>query len=148
MFNFFFKKKPKEYSKIENHIFGIITELLKIGTTDINCDELGGKYYLSNEEQHFRVTVFSNDSVIRMTNTRDSVAEKYDKYFVEEVLRAIKEEKHRRMELVCDSITNSIEKMAERLHNTLIETNEDDSKEEFKKIKLTPLQDQSENKVS
>ena len=125
MFNFF-RKKPREYTKIENHIFGIITELLKIGATDINCDEIGGKYYLSNEEQHFRVTIFSNEYVIRMTNTRDSVAEKYDKVFVENVLRAVKEEKHRRMELVCDSITNSIEKMAERLHNTLIESNDDD----------------------
>lgn len=147
MFNFF-RKKPKEYTKIENHIFGIITELLKIGATDINCDELGGKYYLSNEDQHFRVTIFSNDSVIRMTNTRDSVAEKYNKVFVDDVLRAVKEEKHRRMELVCDSITNSIEKMAERLHNTLIETNDEENKEEFKKIKLTPVKDQSENKVS
>ena len=123
----FFKKKPKVYSKIENHIFGIISELLKVSATDINCDELGGKYYLSNEEQHFRVTIFSNDSVIRMTNTRDSVAEKYDKIFVEDVLKAVKEEKHRRMELVYDSITNSIEKMAERLHNTLIESNEQDN---------------------
>ena len=123
MFNFF-RRKPKVYSKIENHIFGIITELLKLSVTDINCDELGGKYYLSNEEQHFRVTIFSNDAVIRLTNTRDSVAEKYDKVFVEDVLRAVKEEKHRRMELVCDSITSSIEKMAERLHNTLIESNE------------------------
>lgn len=120
----FFRKKPKVYSKIENHIFGIITELLKLGATDINCDELGGKYYLSNEEQHFRVTIFSNDAVIRLTNTRDSVAEKYDKFFVEDVLKAVKEEKHRRMELVCDSITTNIEKMAERLHNTLIESNE------------------------
>jgi hypothetical protein len=123
MFNFF-RRKPKVYSKIENHIFGIITELLKLSVTDINCDELGGKYYLSNEEQHFRVTIFSNDAVIRLTNTRDSVAEKYDKVFVDDVLRAVKEEKHRRMELVCDSITSSIEKMAERLHNTLIESNE------------------------
>src|SRR6187402_3344809 len=123
MFNFF-KRKPKEYTKIENHIFGIITELLKISATDINCDELGGKYYLSNEEQHFKVTILSNDYVIRLTNTRDSVAEKYDKVFVEDVLKAVKEEKHRRMELVYDSITNSIEKMAERLHNTLIESNE------------------------
>jgi hypothetical protein len=126
----FFKKKPKEYSKIENHIFGIITELLKISATDINCDELGGKYYLSNEDQHFRVTIFSNESVIRLTNTRDSVAEKYDKFFVENVLRAVKEEKHRRMELVCDSITNSIEKMAERLHNVLIESNEEEEKKD------------------
>lgn len=125
----FFKRKPKEYSKIENHIYGIITELLKVSGTDINCDELGGKYYLSNEEQHFKVTILSNDSVIRLTNTRDSVAEKYDKYFVDDVLKAVKEEKHRRMELVYDSITNSIEKMAERLHNTLIETNE---QEQFK----------------
>lgn len=128
MFNFF-KKKTKEYTKIENHIFGIITELLKISTTDINCDELGGKYYLSNEEQHFRVTIFSNDDVIRMTNTHDSVAEKYDKSFVEDILRAVKEEKHRRMELVCDSINNSIEKMAERWHTILIESNEEERKE-------------------
>ena len=137
MFNFFkfFRKRPKVYSKIENHIFGIITELLKISATDINCDELGGKYYLSNEEQHFRVTIFSNESVIRMTNTRDSVAEKYDKFFVEHVLKAVKEEKHRRMELVCDSITNSIEKMAERLHFTLIESNEEEEKEKEKEKK-------------
>jgi hypothetical protein len=120
----FFRKKPKVYSKIENHIFGIITELLKLSATDINCDELGGKYYLSNEEQHFRVTIFSNDAVIRLTNTRDSVAEKYDKVFVDDVLNAVKQEKHHRMELVCDSITTSIEKMAERLHNTLIESHE------------------------
>lgn len=123
MFNLL-KRKPKVYSKIENHIYGIITELLKVSSTDINVDELGGKYYLSNEEQHFKVTILSNDYVIRLTNTRDSVAEKYDKVFVEDVLRAVKEEKHRRMELVYDSITNSIEKMAERLHNTLIESNE------------------------
>jgi hypothetical protein len=129
MFNFF-RRRPKEYTKIENHIFGIITELLKISATDINCDELGGKYYLSNEDQHFRVTIFSNESVIRLTNTRDSVAEKYDKFFVENVLRAVKEEKHRRMELVCDSITSSIEKMAERLHNVLLESNEEESKKE------------------
>lgn len=126
----FFKRKPKEYSKIENHIYGIITELLKVSATDINCDELGGKYYLSNEEQHFKVTILGNDSVIRLTNTRDSVAEKYDKVFVEDVLRAVKEEKHRRMELVYDSITNSIEKMAERLHNTLIESNEQEQSNE------------------
>ncbi|WP_276378836.1 hypothetical protein [Flavobacterium sp. H4147] len=118
-----FRRKPKVYSKIENHIFGIITELLKVSTTEINVDELGGKYYLSNDEQHFKVTILSNDYVIRLTNTRDSVAEKYDKVFVEDVLKAVKEEKHRRMELVYDSITNSIEKMAERLHNTLIESN-------------------------
>jgi len=126
MFNFF-KRKPKVYSKIENHIYGIITELLKVGSTDINCDELGGKYYLSNEEQHFKVTILGNDNVIRLTNTRDSVAEKYDKLFVEDVLKAVKEEKHRRMEVVYDSITNSIEKMAERLHNTLIESNEQEN---------------------
>lgn len=124
----FFRKKPKVYSKIENHIFGIIAELLKLSTTDINCDELGGKYYLSNEERHFRVTIFSNDAVIRLTNTRDSVAEKYDKNFVEDVLKAVKQEKHRRMELVCDSITTNIEKMAERLHNTLIESNDSENK--------------------
>jgi hypothetical protein len=142
MFNFF-KRKPKEYSKIENHIFGIITELLKISATDINCDELGGKYYLSNEDQHFRVTIFSNESVIRLTNTRDSVAEKYDKFFVENVLRAVKEEKHRRMELVCDSITNSIEKMAERLHNVLIVNNEEEYKKEeiYKIYKIEENQD-------
>ena len=120
----FFKRKPKVYSKIENHIFGIITELLKLSSTDINCDELGGKYYLSNEEQHFRVTIFGNDSVIRLTNTRDSVAEKYDKVFIEDILFAVKQEKHHRMEVVLESITTSIEKMAERLHNTLIEASE------------------------
>lgn len=48
MFNLL-KKRPRVYSKIENHIFGIITELLKLSSTDINSDELGGKYYLSNE---------------------------------------------------------------------------------------------------
>jgi hypothetical protein len=119
-----FRRKPRVYSKIENHIYGIIIELLKVSSTDINVDELGGKYYLSNEEQHFKVTILSNDYVIRLTNTRDSVAEKYDKVFVEDVLKAVKEEKHRRMELVYDSINSSIEKMAERLHNTLIESNE------------------------
>ncbi|MDY0987943.1 hypothetical protein BSF41_07190 [Flavobacterium sp. ACN2] len=124
----FFRKKPRVYTKIESHIYGIIIELLKVGSTDINVDELGGKYYLSNEEQHFKVTILSNDYVIRLTNTHDSVAEKYDKVFVEDVLRAVKEEKHRRMEVVYDSITNSIEKMAERLHNRLIESNEQESK--------------------
>lgn len=118
------RRKPRVYSKIENHIFGIITELLKLSSTEINGDELGGKYYLSNEEQHFKVTILGNDYVIRLTNTRDSVAEKYDKAFVEDVLKAVKEEKHRRMEEVYDSIANNIEKMAERLHNTLRESNE------------------------
>lgn len=122
----FFRKRPRVYTKIESHIYGIIVELLKVGSTDINVDELGGKYYLSNDEQHFKVTILSNDYVIRLTNTHDSVAEKYDKVFVEDVLRAVKEEKHRRMEVVYDSITNSIEKMAERLHNRLIESNEQD----------------------
>jgi hypothetical protein len=123
MYSNIFRTKPKTYSKIENHIYGIISELLKITTTDINCDEIGGKYYLSNENQHFRVTIMANDFVIRLTNTHDSVTEKYDKFFIEDVLKAVKLEKHRRMELVYDSITNSIEKMAERLHNTLITSN-------------------------
>lgn len=123
----FFRKKPKAYTKIESHIFGIITELLKLSATDINCDELGGKYYLSNEDQHFRVTIFSNGAVIRLTNTHDSVAEKYGEAFIEDILNAVKEEKHRRMDLVCGSITTSIEKMAERMHNKLIEFNENES---------------------
>lgn len=143
MFNFF-KRKPRVYSKIENHIFGIITELLKVSSTDINVDELGGKYYLSNEEQHFKVTILSNDYVIRLTNTRDSVAEKYDKVFVEDVLKAVKEEKHRRMELVYDSINNSIEKMAERLHNTLIESNELESQ----KVRRLETKDSKNKKVN
>ena len=143
MFNFF-KRKPRVYSKIENHIFGIITELLKVSSTDINVDELGGKYYLSNEEQHFKVTILSNDYVIRLTNTRDSVAEKYDKVFVEDVLGAVKEEKHRRMELVYDSINNSIEKMAERLHNTLIESNEQESQ----KVRRLETKDSKNKKVN
>ncbi len=143
MFNFF-KRKPRVYSKIENHIYGIITELLKVSSTDINVDELGGKYYLSNEEQHFKVTILSNDYVIRLTNTRDSVAEKYDKVFVEDVLKAVKEEKHRRMEVVYDSITNSIEKMAERLHNTLIESNEQESQ----KVRRLETKDIKNKKVN
>ncbi|WP_456312844.1 hypothetical protein [Pseudomonas shirazensis] len=142
MFKFLFRRKVKVYTKIENHIFGIITELLKVSSTDINVDELGGKYYLSNEEQHFKVTILSNDYVIRLTNTRDSVAEKYDKFFVEDVLKAVKEEKHRRMELVYDSITNSIEKMAERLHNTLIESNE----QETQKVRRLETTNNNNNK--
>jgi hypothetical protein len=132
MFNFF-RKKTKEYSKIESHIFGIITELLKLNATDINCDELGARYYLSNEDQHFRVTIYSDGTVIRLTNTHDSVAEKYSEQFVKDVLNAVKEEKHRRMELVCGSITTSIEAMAERMHNKLIEFNEN----EVQTIKLS-----------
>ena len=139
-----FRKKPRVYSKIENHIYGIITELLKVSTTDINVDELGGKYYLSNEEQHFKVTILSNDYVIRLTNTRDSVAEKYDKFFVEDVLKAVKEEKHRRMELVYDSITNSIEKMAERLHNTLIESNEQET-QKVRRLESNHIKDKKAN---
>lgn len=144
----FFKRKPKVYTKIENHIFGIITELLKISSTDINCDELGGKYYLSNEEQHFNVTIFGNESVIRLTNTRDSVAEKYDKFFVEDVLKAVKEEKHRRMEIVYDSINNSIEKMAERLHNVLLESNEEqEAKMEEKKEAVLKIHKVEKRKI-
>jgi hypothetical protein len=139
-----FRKKPRVYSKIENHIYGIITELLKVSSTDINVDELGGKYYLSNEEQHFKVTILSNDYVIRLTNTRDSVAEKYDKFFVEDVLKAVKEEKHRRMELVYDSITNSIEKMAERLHNTLIESNEQET-QKVRRLESKHIKDKKAN---
>lgn len=146
MFNFF-KRKPKVYSKIESHIFGIITELLKISGTDINCDELGGKYYLSNEEQHFKVTILSNDSVIRLTNTRDSVAEKYDKFFVEDVLQAVKEEKHRRMELVYESITSSIEKMAERLHNVLIENNEEEEHKKEEIYKIHKIEEEQRTKI-
>ncbi|OHT46173.1 hypothetical protein [Flavobacterium tructae] len=138
------KRKPRAYSKIENHIFGIITELLKLSSTEINGDELGGKYYLSNEEQHFKVTVLGNDYVIRLTNTRDSVAEKYDKTFVDDVLKAIKEEKHRRMEEVYDSITNNIEKMAERLHNTLRESNV----QENQKVRKLETKDRESKKVN
>ncbi len=138
------KRKPRVYSKIENHIFGIITELLKLSSTEINGDELGGKYYLSNEEQHFKVTILGNDYVIRLTNTRDSVAEKYDKAFVEDVLKAVKEEKHRRMEEVYDSITNNIEKMAERLHNTLRESNE----QENQKVRKLETKDRESKKVN
>ena len=140
-----FRRKPKVYSKIENHIFGIITELLKVSTTEINVDELGGKYYLSNDEQHFKVTILSNDYVIRLTNTRDSVAEKYDKVFVEDVLKAVKEEKHRRMELVYDSITNSIEKMAERLHNTLIESNSENEIQNVRRLEAELLEHKKVN---
>ncbi|MNG03060.1 hypothetical protein D3C84_861210 [compost metagenome] len=86
----------------------------------------------------------SNDYVIRLTNTRDSVAEKYDKIFVEDVLKAVKEEKHRRMELVYDSINNSIEKMAERLHNTLIESNEQESQ----KVRRLETKDIKSKKVN
>jgi uncharacterized membrane protein YheB (UPF0754 family) len=143
MFNLL-RRKRREYSKIENHIFGIITELLKVASTDINVDELGGKYYLSNEEQHFKVTILSNDYVIRLTNTRDSVAEKYDKVFVEDVLKAVKEEKHRRMEMVYDSITNSIEKMAERLHNTLIESNEQEN-QKVRRLETKPVTNKKAN---
>jgi hypothetical protein len=126
-FNFnLFRKNTKEYTKIEKNISGIINELLKVSTTDIHVDELDGKYYLSNEELHFKVVIMSNDCIIRLTNTNDSVAEKYDKTFVEDVLRLVKEEKKRRMELVYDSITKSIEKMAERLHNNLIELSRQD----------------------
>lgn len=117
----FFKRRRRIYTKTENHIYGIIIELLKLSTTDINSDELSGKYYLNNEAQHFKVTILSEDFVIRMTNTKESVAEKYDKLFVKDILRAVKEEKHRRMELVYESIVINIEKMAERLHNGLIE---------------------------
>ncbi|WP_254423307.1 hypothetical protein [Flavobacterium sp. A45] len=109
------------FTKIENHIYGIILELLKVSSTEINYDELGGKYCLSNEEKHFNIIIFFNEYVIRLTNTKDSVAEKYSKDFVEEILILVKNEKHRRMELVTDSITSSIEKMAERLHNSLVE---------------------------
>ncbi|MEZ0128625.1 hypothetical protein AB9T88_01980 [Flavobacterium sp. LBUM151] len=147
MFKFLFRRKAKVYTKIENHIFGIITELLKVSSTDINVDELGGKYYLSNEEQHFKVTILSNDYVIRLTNTRDSVAEKYDKFFVEDVLKAVKEEKHRRMELVYDSITNSIEKMAERLHNTLIESNEQET-QKVRRLETSKQQQVKNKKVN
>ena len=57
------------------------------------------------------------------------------KFSLKNVLKAIKQEKHRRMELVYESITNSIEKMAERLHNVLIETNEEENRmEEIYKI--------------
>ncbi|GAA6771175.1 hypothetical protein [Flavobacterium sp. GSB-24] len=91
--------------------------------TDINYDELGEKYYVNNDEHHLSITIFSNEYVIRLTNTKDSIAEKYNKDFVEEILKLIKNEKHRRMEMVMDAIASSIEGMAERLHNSLIESN-------------------------
>lgn len=117
-----FKKKSREFSKTESHIFGIISELLKRNNTDIHCDELGRKYYLSNEEHHIRVTVFSNEYVIRITNTHDSIAEKYDNFLIDKILVAIREEKQKRMDLICGSISDSIENMAERLHETLTQS--------------------------
>jgi len=117
-----FQKKSREFSKTESHIFGIISELLKRNSTDIHCDELGRKYYLSNEEHHIRVTVFSNEYVIRITNTHDSIAEKYDNFLIDKILVAIREEKQKRMDLICGSISDSIENMAERLHETLTQS--------------------------
>lgn len=125
MFNLF-QKKSREFSKTESHIFGIITELLKRNSTDIHCDELGGKYYLSNEDHHIRVTIFSNEYVIRITNTHDSIAEKYDNFLIDKILLAVREEKQKRMDLICGSISDSIENMAERLHKTLTESTEKD----------------------
>ncbi|VXB74137.1 conserved hypothetical protein [Flavobacterium sp. 9R] len=122
-----FHKKSREFSKTESHIFGIISELLKRNSTDIHCDELGRKYYLSNEDHHIRVTIFSNDYVIRITNTHDSIAEKYDDFLINKLVLAIKEEKQKRMDLICGSISDSIENMAERLHKTLTESVEKDS---------------------
>lgn len=122
-----FHKKPREFSKTESHIFGIISELLKRNSTEIHCDELGRKYYLRNEDHHIRVTIFSNDYVIRITNTHDSIAEKYDDFLINKLLFAIKEEKQKRMDLICGSISDSIENMAERLHKTLTESVEKDS---------------------
>ncbi|GAA6765047.1 hypothetical protein AAFH68_09810 [Flavobacterium sp. CGRL1] len=43
------------------------------------------------------------------------------------------------MELVYDSITNSIEKMAERLHNTLIESNEQEN-EKVRRLESEPVE--------
>lgn len=125
MFNLF-QKKSREFSKTEGHIFGIITELLKRNSTDIHCDELGGKYYLSNEEHHIRVTIFSNEYVIRITNTHDSIAEKYDNFLIDKILLAVREEKQKRMDLICGSISDSIENMAERLHKNLLDSSEKD----------------------
>jgi hypothetical protein len=122
-----FHKKSREFSKTESHIFGIISELLKRNSTDIHCDELGRKYYLSNEDHHIRVTIFSNEYVIRITNTHDSIAEKYDDFLINKLALAIKEEKQKRMDLICGSISDSIENMAERLHKTLTESVEKDS---------------------
>jgi hypothetical protein len=95
---------------------------LKRNSTDIHCDELGRKYYLSNEDHHIRVTIFSNEYVIRITNTHDSIAEKYDDFLIDKLVLAIKEEKQKRMDLICGSISDSIENMAERLHKTLTES--------------------------
>jgi hypothetical protein len=117
-----FHKNSREFSKTESHIFGIISELLKRNSTDIHCDELGRKYYLSNEDHHIRVTIFSNEYVIRITNTHDSIAEKYDDFLIDKLVLAIKEEKQKRMDLICGSISDSIENMAERLHKTLTES--------------------------
>jgi hypothetical protein len=122
-----FQKKSREFSKTESHIFGIISELLKRNGTDIHCDELGRKYYLSNEDHHIRVTIFSNEYVIRITNTHDSIAEKYDDFLIDKLVLAIKEEKQKRMDLICGSISDSIENMAERLHKTLTESVEKNS---------------------
>ncbi|AOW09786.1 hypothetical protein, partial [Flavobacterium gilvum] len=108
MFNFFFKNQPKKYTKIENHLFGIVTQLLKISTTEIDCDEQERKYYLTNKKQYFSVAIFSKHSVIRMTNNRDSIAEKYDEIFIEDVLKTVKEEQRRRMELPYNPTTNNI----------------------------------------
>ena len=117
-----FQKKSRELSKTEGHIFGIISELLKRNNTDIHCDELGRKYYLSNEDYHIQITIFSNEYVIRITNTHDSIAEKYDDFLVDKILVALKEEKQKRMDLICGSISDSIENMAERLHKTVTES--------------------------
>ncbi|MGL5112793.1 MAG: hypothetical protein ACRC6O_09155 [Flavobacterium sp.] len=117
-----FQKKSREFSKTEGHIFGIISELLKRNNTDIHCDELGRKYYLSNEDYHIQITIFSNEYVIRITNTHDSIAEKYDDFLVDKILVALKEEKQKRMDLICGSISDSIENMAERLHKTVTES--------------------------
>lgn len=121
-----FHKKSREFSKTEGHIFGVISELLKRNNTDIHCDELGRKYFLSNEDHHIKVTIFSNENVVRITNTHDSIAEKYEDFLIDKIVLSVKEEKQKRMDLICGSISDSIECMAERLHKTLTDITEKD----------------------
>ena len=48
------------------------------------------------------------------------------------------------MEVVYDSITNSIEKMAERLHNTLIESNELET-QKVRRLETKPVKNKKVN---
>ena len=123
--------KKREYTSIESYILGIIIELLKAKATDIILDQAEGRYFLSNEGYNFKIVILSYDYIIKLISKEDSIMDKYDRIFIEDVLKIVQEEENRRIRLIQTSIESNIEVMTGRFYGCLVKLNEENNVTSF-----------------